>query len=176
LCGGNPFEFSTIARKRPLELHQLLGRHISEVVPGVNWQSLPIPEEFMNLAIRYHAFGREDLAKYMTAWEFLTEDYCISSTSWFLLFFNRGFIFQVELRMMPDSYSGALGGRPPIFCGDETPVFKMLAKQLGGSVLPQGSSSVLIRQTDKYFMTLGTGDGKTDLIWRLRGGPSSPKF
>lgn len=40
----------------------------------------------------------------------------------------------------------------------------------------QGRASVLIRQTSKYVMTLGTEGGKMNINWDLRGGPSSQRF
>jgi hypothetical protein len=173
---NKPFEFSRLLKNRPLDLGQLLGRHISEVVPGTSWESLPIPEEYKNPAIRYGVFARSDLHEYMKNWDFMTEDYCVSNYSMFLIFFNRGFVFSVELRLLPDSFAGSIKIDDPKYCADETPVFRMIARKLGGTIIARGNSYELTRYTSKYVMTLGTGEQTTGLSWNLRGGPSSPNF
>jgi hypothetical protein len=171
-----PFEFSHLLKERPLDLDQLLGRHISEVVPGQNWEALPSPEEFKNPAIKYGVFAREDLHDYMKTWDFMTDAFCISSYSMFLLFFNKGFVFKVELRLIPDSFTGAVKSTDPKYCADETPVFRMIARRLGGTIVARESASEVTKYTSKYVMTLGTGGRVTDLSWNLRGAPSSPNF
>lgn len=170
------FEFSHFLREHPLDLDQLLGKHITEVVPGTAWDGLSIPEEYGNPAIRYGVFAREDLHQYMKEWDFLTDKYCVSSYSMFLLFFNRGFVFKVELRYMPDSYSGSIRSDDPSYCADETPIFRMIAKKTGGTVVRRGNSEELIRYTRDSVMILGAGAGIADLSWNLRGGPSSRGF
>jgi hypothetical protein len=170
------FEFSHFLRYRPLDLSQLLGKHFSEVVPGATWDGLPIPEEYKNPAIKYGVFAREDLHNYMRNWDFMTDDYCVSQYSMFLLFFNTGFVFKVELRYIPDSFTGAIHSDDPRFCADESPIFKMIAKKLGGTVLNRQRSYELTQYTSKYVMKLGAGERNTDLSWDLRGGPSLTKF
>jgi hypothetical protein len=179
---NNAFEFTHFLRYQPLDLEQLLGKHFSEVVPGFTWDSLPIAEEYKNPMIRYDVFARgEDLHNFMKDWDFMTDNYCISKVSgFFLLFFNRGFVFKVELRYVPDSYYASIKPDDPAFCADETPIFKMIAKKLGGTVIVTERAYVgtyeVRRSTSKYVMTLATGEGGTDLTWDLRGGPSSPNF
>ena len=169
--------FSHFLRYRPLDLDQLLGKHFSEVAPGATWERLPVPEEFKNSTIKYGVFARaEDLHDYMRNWEFMTDPYCVSNYSMFLLFFNRGYVFKVELRYIPDSFTGTINSDDTRFCSDETPVFKMIARKLGGSVILRQGSYELTQYTNKYFMKLGTGERTTDLSWDLRGGPSLPKF
>jgi hypothetical protein len=170
------FEFSHFLREHPLDLGQLLGKHITEVAPGTAWDSLSIPEEYGNPAIRYEVFARKDLHQYMKAWDFLTDEYCVSSYSMFLLFFNRGFVFKAELRYLPDSYSGSISPDDPHYCADETPIFQMIAKELGGTVVRRGNSEELVRYTSNSVMVLGAGGGMAGLSWNLRGGPSSRGF
>src|SRR5262249_3108228 len=118
---NNAFEFTHFLRYQPLDLEQLLGKHFSEVVPGLTWDRLPIPEEYKNSTIRYGVFARgEDLHYFMKDWDFMTDNYCISKDSKFLLFFNRGFVFKVELRYMPDSYYASMKSDDPASCADET--------------------------------------------------------
>jgi hypothetical protein len=173
---NKPFEFSYFLKEHPLELGQLLGRHISEVVPDMAWESLPSPEEYKNPAIRYGVFARQDLYGYMKAWDFMTDDYCVSSYSMYLMFFNKGFVFKVEIRLIPDSFTGSVKSDDPKYCADESPVFKMIARKLGGTVLARGNSYELTKYTTKYVLSLATGGGVTDLSWNLRGGPSSQNF
>ncbi len=173
---NKPFEFSHFLRDRPLDLGLLLGRHISEVAPETTWESLPVPEEYKNPAIRYGVFARPDLHDYMKSWDFMTENYCVSNYSMFLMFFNRGFVFSVELRLLPDSFAGSVKPDDPKYCADETPVFRMIARKLGGTIIARGNSYELTRYTSKYVMTLGTGERTTGLSWNLRGGPSLPNF
>jgi hypothetical protein len=163
-------------KDRPQDLDQLLGRHISEVAPNEVLESLPIPEEYKDPTIRYGVFARPDLRKYMKGWDFLTDEYCVSSYSMFLMFFNRGVVFKVELRYIPDSFGGSVSSADPQYCADETPIFRMLAGKFGGTVIDRGSSHELIKITEKYVMTLSTGGGVTGASWDLRGGPSSPNF
>ncbi|MGY4282640.1 hypothetical protein ACVWXO_001860 [Bradyrhizobium sp. LM2.7] len=170
------FKFSHFLKERPLDLDQLLGKHISAVAPGTAWESLSIPEEYKNATIRYEVFAREDLRGYMKSWDFLTGEYCVSKYSMFLLFFNRGFVFKVELRFMPDSYAGKVRSDDPGYCADEAPIFLMIAKKLGGTIVSRDNSEELVRFTDKSIMVLGTGGGITDLSWTLRGSPGSPAF
>jgi hypothetical protein len=173
---NKPFEFSQFLKDRPLDLGQLLGKHISEVAPGTTWESLSIPEEYKNPTIRYGVFARPDLRDYMKTWDFMTDDYCVSNYSMFLMFFNRGFVFRVELRLLPDSFAGSVKTDDPKYCADETSVFRMIARKLGGTIVERGNSYELTRYTNKYVMTLGTGERTTDMSWNLRGGPSSPNF
>jgi hypothetical protein len=173
---NGPFEFTHFLRDRPLDLGQLLGKHYSEVAPGTSWESLPIPEEYQNPAIRYGVFVRPDLHDYMKSWDFMTDDYCVSNYSMFLMFFNRGFVFKVELRYMPDSFTGTVKSDIPSFCADESPIFKMIARKLGGTVIVRQGSYEVARYNSKYVMTLVTGEHITDLSWNLRGGPSLPNF
>jgi hypothetical protein len=112
----------------------------------------------------------------MKEWDFLTDEYCVSSHSMFLLFFNRGFVFKVELRYMPDSYSGSIRSDDSSYCADETPIFRMIAKKIGGTVVRRGNSEELVRYTSNSIMILGAGAGIADLSWNLRGGPSSRGF
>jgi|SRR5215471_12339697 len=96
----------------------------------------------------------------------------------FLLFFNRGFVFKIELRYLPDTYTGTVKPTDPKFCLDETPIFAMIAKKLGGTVIAKGDHEELTQYNDKYVMSLTTGTGVHDanLSWALRGGPSSPNL
>jgi hypothetical protein len=173
-----PFEFTHFLRDRPLELGELLGKHFSEVVPQEVWGSLPSPEEYKNPAIKYGVYARSDLHEYMKSWKFLTRDYCVSDYSMFLMFFNRGFVFKVELRYLPDTYTGVVKPSDPKFCVDETPIFTMIAGILGGGITAKLDHEELMRYTEKYIMRMATGTGEhnTDLTWDLRGGPSSPNF
>jgi hypothetical protein len=163
------FEFTSFLRDRPLELDQLLGKHFSEVVPAQPWDSLSTPEECKNKSIKYDAFAP---GPFMQNWDFMSEPYCVSQHSWFLLFFNRGFVFRVELRFVSDSFEGQIESNDPTFCGDETPIFAAIAKKLGGSVTPARGRHEIKRYTDTYVMTLWTGDHNTVWSWDLRGGPS----
>jgi hypothetical protein len=173
---GGPYEFSDFLRNRPLELGQLLGKHLSEVAPDATWESLPIAEEYKNSSIRYGVFVRESLHDYMKAWSFMTDDYCVSTNSFFLIFFNRGFVFRVELRFLPDSFTGSINSNSPQHCADETPVFRMIAKALGGKVTVRDNSYELVRYSNNYLMILNAGGGNASLNWHLRGGPSSQNF
>jgi hypothetical protein len=173
------FEFSHFLRHRPLDLSQLLGKHFSVVVPGATWVRLPIPEEYKDPAIKYGVFVRgKDLHDYMMNWDFMTDAYCVSNDSMFLLFFNKGFIFRAELRYLPDSFTGAINYDQPESCADEAPIFRMIAKKLGGSVIVRQGSHELTQYTSKYVLKLGTSSVRDAvLFWELRGGPSlSPKF
>jgi hypothetical protein len=175
---GTAFEFSHFLRDRPLELGELLGKHFSEVVPKEVWGSLPSPEEYKNPAIKYGVYARSDLHEYMENWKFLTDDYCVSNYSMFLMFFNRGFVLKVELRYLPDTYTGVVNSADPRFCADETPIFTMIARILGGVISAKPDHEELMRYTEKYIMRVATGTGEhnADLSWDLRGGPSSPNF
>jgi hypothetical protein len=172
------FEFSHFLRHRPLDLSQLLGKHFSLVVPGAVWASLPIPEEYKDRAIKYGKFvGGKNLRDYMKSWDFMTDSYCVSRESMFLLFFNRGFVFKVELRYLPDSFRGAISSDDPEFCADEAPIFRMIAKKLGGSGIVRQGSHELTQYTTKYVLKLGTSvNAAAGLSWELRGGPSLPKL
>jgi|SRR6516162_8105557 len=173
---GDASTFSHLLRYRPLDLDQLLGKHFGQVAPGATWEGLPVPEEFKNSTIKYGVFAREDLHDYMRNWEFMTDAHCVSSYSQLLLFFNRGYVFKVELRYIPDSFAGVIKSDDPRFCSDETPIFQMIARKLGGSVILRQGSYELMQYTNKYLMKLGTAERATDLSWDLRGGPSLPKF
>ncbi|MET4630910.1 hypothetical protein ABIB83_007970 [Bradyrhizobium sp. I1.8.5] len=173
---GYPFEFSQFLRDRPHELDQLLGRHISEVVPSEVLEKLPVPEEYKDPSLRYGVFARRDLHDYMKGWDFLPDKYCVSAYSMFLLFFNRGFVFKVELRFIPDSFTGSVASTAQQYCFDETPLFWMLARKFGGTPIARGSSFELTKITGKYVRTLSTGGRVTDVSWNLRGGPSSRDF
>jgi hypothetical protein len=96
----------------------------------------------------------------------------------FLLFFNKGFVFRAELRYLPNSFAGAINSDHPEFCADEAPIFRMIAKKLGGSVIVRHGSHELTQYTSKYVLKLGTTSVRDAvLFWELRGGPSlSPKF
>jgi hypothetical protein len=169
-------EFLHLLKDRPQDLDQLLGRHISEVAPNEVLQNLPIPEEYKDPTLRYGVFARADLRKYMKDWDFANEEYCVSSYSMFLMFFNRGVVFRVELRFIPDSFGGSVSSADPQYCADEAPIFRMLARKFGGTAINRGSSYELTRITEKYVMTLSTGGGVTSASWDLRGGPSSQNF
>ena len=148
------FEFTYFLRERPLDLGQLLGKHFSEVAPvrpraggpfrgKITWKDLSVPEEYKNPAIRYGVFVRPGLRDYMKSWDFMTDDYCVSNYSMFLMFFNRGFVFKVELRYISDSFGATAKSDDPKFCADEIPIFNMIAKKLGGTVIVrQGSHSL----------------------------------
>ena len=112
----------------------------------------------------------------MTNWDFMTDAFCVSHYSMFLLFFNRGFVFKIELMYLPDSFTGALNSDDPEFCADEAPIFRMIAKKLGGSIIERKGSHELTQYTSKYILKLGTGGRDAVLSWELRGGPSVPKF
>jgi hypothetical protein len=172
------FEFAHFLRDRPLELGELLGKHYSEVVPQEIWGNLPSPEEYKNPAIKYGVYARSDLHEYMKSWKFLTDGYCVSDYSMFLMFFNRGFVFKAELRYIPDTYTGTVNSADPRFCPDETPIFTMITRILGGVINVNADHKELTRYTENYIMrvTTGTGEHNTDLSWDLRGGPSSPNF
>lgn len=167
------FEFTTFLHNRPLELGLLLGKHFSDVVPGQKWDSFPSPEEYKNQSIRYGVFERPPLIK---GWDFLGNNYCVSHYSMFILFFNRGFVFKVELRFVADTFAGVIKSNDPAFCGDETPIFTAIAKKLGGSSTQTHDEYVIKRYTNTYVETLSTGGGNTDWSWDLRGGPSLPNF
>jgi hypothetical protein len=64
------------------------------------------------------------------------------------------------------------------FCADETPIFTMIARILGGGISAKLDHEELTEYTEKYVMraTTGTGEHNADLSWDLRGGPSSPNF
>jgi hypothetical protein len=173
---NNPIEFSQFLKDRPQDLDQLLGRHISEVVPNAVLEKLPVPEEYKDPSLRYGVFARPDLHDYMKGWDFLTDKYCVSTYSMFLLFFNRGFVFKVELRFIPDSFTGSVASTAQQYCFDETPLFWMLARKFGGTTIARGSSYDLTKITGKYVRTLSTGGRVTVATWNLRGGPSSHDF
>ena len=94
----------------------------------------------------------------------------------FLLFFNKGFVFRVELRYMPDSYTGTVRSTEPGFCGDEAPIFHMFAQSIGIEVKEQKETYTITKYSDKYIMRLTVADHITDITWDLRGGPSSANF
>jgi hypothetical protein len=170
-ASNSTVQFDQVLRYQPLDLSALLGRHFTEVAPGAIWEELPVPEEYKNPSIRYGVFSRaNDLHDYMKDWKFLSEKYCVSNYSMFLMFFNRGFVFKVELRYIPDSFTGAINADDPRFCADETPIFEMLAKKLNGTVISRQGSRELVQYTSKFIMKLGTGERTTDLSWDLRGG------
>jgi hypothetical protein len=170
-------DFRRFLRYRPLDLGQLLGRHFSEVVPGANWEGLPVPEEYKNPALRYGVFVRGvDLHGYMKDWDFMTDLYCVSSYSMFLMFFNRGFVFRIEFRYVPDSFTGTVKSDEPGFCADETPIFNMISKKLGGTVVVRQGVHELTQYTNQYLVKLSTDGHYADLSWDLRGGPSLPNF
>jgi hypothetical protein len=176
-AGSESGEFTHLLRNRPLDLGQLLGKHFSEVVPGTSWEGLPSPEECKNPAIRYGVFVRSDLHDYMKNWDFMTDDYCVSNYSMFLLFFNRGFVFRVQLRYIPDSFAGTVEHSDPGYCADEFPIFKMIARKLGGTVVARQGSYEVKQYTSKYVMTLAvTGEHATTLSWDLRGAPCFQSF
>jgi hypothetical protein len=128
------FDFRPYLRSHPLDLGQLLGKHFSEVVSGVAWEGMPSPEEYKNPSIKYGVFVRgAELQDCMKAWDFMTGEYCVSSYSMFIVYFNKGFVFKVELRYMPDSFTGIVQSSDPRFCPDETPIFKMIANKLEGT-------------------------------------------
>ncbi|MER9018978.1 hypothetical protein [Mesorhizobium sp. M0898] len=168
------FEFTSFLRDRPLDLDQLLGRHFSEVVPGATWEGLPTPEEYKNPSIRYGVFARP--GPFMNNWHFMKEPYCVSHYSMFILFFNHGFVFKVELRFVSDSFAGQIDSHNASFCGNEIPIFDNIAKELGDSVIKENGSREIKRYTDNYVMTLSADDNGADLSWDLRGGPSLPNF
>jgi hypothetical protein len=176
-ASNDAFTFSHFLKYRPLEFGQLLGKHFGQVVPGASWDGLPVPEEFKNRAVKYGVFARaEGLHDCMRNWDFMTDDYCVSNYSMFLLFFNRGYVFKVELRYIPDSFTGVMKSNDPKFCADETAIFNMIARKLGGSIITRPGSYELTQYTSAYVMKLATGGRTTDLSWDLRGGPSLQKF
>ena len=170
------FEVSDLLRNRPLELHRLLGRHFSEVICGTSWEQLPIPyDAYRDPDIRYVVFANhEKLRDYMKAWSFMTDNYCVSTNSFFLIFFNKGFVFRVEFRYLPDTFAGRVDSNRPQHCADLAPIFTMIAKELGGSVIVRDNFYELVRFTDKYLMISNAGGGNASLNWYLRGGPRSP--
>jgi hypothetical protein len=170
------FDFRDILRRRPLELCQLLGRHFSEVAPGVNWEQLAKPEDYKNASVRYGVFSRgADLQDRMKEWSFKGDKICVSSYSMFLLFFNRGYVFKVELRYIPDTFTGTVAPNAPGFCADEKPIFDMIAKELGLRIIEQKDGVYkVMHYTSLSLMTLSTGGGVTDWSCDLRGGPSLP--
>ena len=95
-------------RYRPLDLDLLLGKHFSQVLlPAVAWKDLPVASEFKYPAIKYGAFVQnKDLKAYMDTWGFITEPYCLSNYSMFLMYFNAGYVFRVQLRYFGDSFAG----------------------------------------------------------------------
>jgi hypothetical protein len=177
-------DFTQLLAFRPLDLDQLLGRHFTEVVSkvtwkelGVTWKDMGSPEEYKNPAVRYADFVRaEKLHDYMKRWNFMTDRYCVSNYSMFLLFFNRGFVFRVELRYIPDTFRGTISPSDPAFCADETPIFNMFAGQLGRTIIDRPGSREVTKYTTKYLMKLSAGGRMTDLAWDLRGGPSLRNF
>ena len=58
-------------------------------------------------------------------------------------------------------------------CLDETPLFNLIAKKIGGTVVREGGSKVLKQAKDTYLVRLITEEGRmtADLSWTLRGGP-----
>jgi hypothetical protein len=168
------FEFSHFLRNRPLELGRLLGKHLSEVAPEQSLADLPVAEEFKNPSIRYGVFARPP---YMKGWDFLTGDYCVSSYSMFLMFFNKGFVFKVELRYISDTFQGVVKPDDPGFCADHTPIFEKMAAKLGGTVIENRGDREIKQYFDTYVVTLVTGrSGIVGISWDLRGGPSLRNF
>jgi hypothetical protein len=166
------FDFRPFLRYHPLELSQLLGKHFSEVVPGVDWEGMPSPEEYKNPSIKYAVFVRDaDLHDYMKTWDFMTGEYCVSSYSMFIIYFNKGFVFKVELRYMPDSYTGLIKSTDPRICLDETPIFTMIANKLGGTKISHPGYDEVTQYKSTYITTLSTRGHNADLSWDLRGGP-----
>jgi hypothetical protein len=157
---------------RPLELDRLLGKHFTSVVPGETWQGLFVPEEYRNPAIRYAVFAKgKKLEAYMKRWNFIKDDDCVSQESMFLLYFNRGYVFKIELRYLPDTYRGTVSARAPGFCGDETPLFEILSKQFGGAVIVNHGQRELVHPESTYTIVLTTVRGNTHLSWNLKDGP-----
>ena len=66
----------------------------------------------------------------------------------------------------------------PGLCDDETPIFRMIARKLGGYVAVRKDYYEMTQYTTEYIMRLTSaiGERNTDLTWDLRGGPSSPNF
>jgi hypothetical protein len=165
-------DFRYLLRYHPLQLDGLLGKHLTSVVPGETWGGLYVPEEYRNPAIRYAVFARGEVLKaYMKDWTFIKQEYCISDYSMFLLFFNRGYVFKIELRYIPDTFTGTIKPGEKSFCGDETPIFEILSKQLGGSITFNNGQRELVHAERTYTLIMTTSGGATVIYWKLKGGP-----
>jgi hypothetical protein len=177
--GGNDSEFRHVLKFKPMDLESLLGKNITDVVPGVTWDQLPVQGEFDNKTIRYGVFSSgKELKGIMKNWQFLNEPYCVSESpisSMFLISFNRGYVFRVELRFLPDQFSGSISKADPNFCGDETSLFNMLATKMGGTVLEEGNYRLIKQEKPTYLLRLAIDRSTaTDLSWTLRGAPCIP--
>lgn len=174
--GADAPQYSQLLIKEPYSLHRLLGVHISEAVPGADLSRLPSPEEYKNPNIKYGVFVRgSELKRLILNWEFVIGDLCVSEYSLFLLFFNRGTVFRVELRLVPDSFTGRLV-ESELACEDHSPVFNAIARRVGGSAADVGERKRLVDITEEYRMELILDDGVVNWVWDLRGGPSLPRY
>jgi hypothetical protein len=138
------FAFSSLLRSKPLELYRLLGRHLTTVAPGVLWRDLPTPEEYKDPTIKYAVFARlgpgkdgtfKDPDAFMRSWQFLKAPYCVSNYSMFILYFNRGFVFKVELRFVADTFAGVVPANHSDYCESERPLFDLRAAAVGGPIV-----------------------------------------
>ncbi len=173
--------FPGLLRSRPLELYRLLGRHLTAVAPGVHWRDLPVPEEYNDPTIKYAVFARlgpgkdgafKDPNAFMRSWQFLKSPYCVSSYSMFILYFNRGFVFKVELRFVADTFAGVVSADSSAFCESEKPLFDRFAAAVGGPIVKREDEFEIRLEKRDYIQRLSTNGRDVDLSWELRGGPT----
>ncbi|MBY5698012.1 hypothetical protein [Rhizobium leguminosarum] len=173
--------FAGLLRSKPLELHRLLGRHLTAVAPGVLWRDLPTPEEYKDPTIKYAVFARlgpgkdgafKDPGAFMRSWKFLKAPYCVSSYSMFILYFNRGFVFKVELRFVADTFAGVVPADNAAYCESEKPLFDLVAAAVGGPIVKREDELEIRLETEDYIQRLSTNGSDANLSWELRGGPT----
>ncbi|MBY5883994.1 hypothetical protein HFN46_33355 [Rhizobium leguminosarum] len=173
--------FPGLLRSRPLELYRLLGRHLTAVAPGVLLRDLPTPEEYKDPTIKYAVFARlgpgkdgafKDPDAFMRSWQFLKAPYCVSSYSMFILYFNRGFVFKVELRFVADTFAGVVPADNAAYCESEKPLFDLVAAVVGGPIVKREDELEIPLEKEDYIQRLSTNGRDADLSWELRGGPT----
>ncbi|MES0133594.1 hypothetical protein NKJ88_01325 [Mesorhizobium sp. M0016] len=160
-----------VLSNEPLNLYMFLGKHFSSVLPGTTWNQLPVAEEYKNDSIRYATI--DGLREYTKNWKFADRDFCVSNYSLFVIFFNRGYVFKVELRFVSDDFLGDSENDTKQYCFDEKPLFDVLHNETGGSLVAKDGGNEVIERTNKYVRILTTDFHSADLSWALLGAPGA---
>jgi hypothetical protein len=167
--------FNDTIADNPMNLSRILGKKLSWL--GIAWNYVVPLWDFDNNAIGYIVPVRgAQLAQALKQWKPLDGEYCVSlrpDATMLAVYFNHGYVFRIEMRFLPDTFFGVTKAMDANACLDETPLFNLIAKQLGGEIVREGVTLVLKQTKDTYLVELHTEEGRrtATLSWTLRGGP-----
>jgi hypothetical protein len=168
--GGRKVDVVQLLSDRPLELHTLLGAHLGQLSTEDSWEGLPVAGEYNNPNIRY-LYLPGVLKTNTKRWDFMFNDVCVSDYSLFIIFFNRGYVFKVELRYVSDDFKGVVDPNFGTPCTNQRPIFDSFAAKIGGSPIQRGNALEITEIRNGYVQVLSTEPENADLSWTILGAP-----